>query len=237
MFKRGLENMGKNKTERTDGNRIFDFWLDYDTEADVIFLDSIDNVPIEWVHPLFYDKAKHLIACGRPTGNECPICEYLDTLPKDAKDKPYARDVAFFSIIDLRSFKKEDGTVVEATKKVLQANKKTVEQITREMKSEGVEELRGSLWSISRGKDSMPKPAAVGDRYRFRRHPDLDKVLESYGKTEEFLLPFSAEEIMSLVVYDPEKANELFQGWLSANGKSAAPAQKSSSFKDVKLNF
>ena len=233
MFKRGLDSMPKPTSRANTDGFILDFWLGYEEEAEIVFLDSIDNVPTELVHPLFFDKRQHLVACARGAGDDCPLCDYCDTLPKGDRNSPYPRGMAFFTILDLRPYVKDDGTEVLITKKLLKANQRTMEAFQREMESDGVDELRGSLWKFSRGKDTKPKPAAIGDRYRYNRKANLDKIVEQFD--EALIEPFTTQELQEVVIYDMEKGMELLEQYKAATGV-AAP-KKTGGFSGVKLNL
>lgn len=234
MFKRGLADVGKSSGKSNNQNRTFDFWLEYGTYADIIFLDSYENVPFDVVHPLFFDNNQHLISCGRADGDDCPVCQYVESFPKGTKDLPYARDMAFFTIIDLRPYTKDDGTEIPVTKKLLKASKNTCKLIRREMEMSGIEELYGTLWKVGRGEEAMPKPAAVGDMYRYSRKADLDKLVEQVGD-DAILEPFSIEALNEIVIRDAEKIQETFGRYLELKGGSAP--KKASGFSGTKLNI
>lgn len=233
MFKRGLADVGKSSGKSTNQNRTFDFWLEYNSHADIIFLDSYENVPFDVVHPLFFDNNQHLISCARADGDDCPICEYVESFPKNTKDLPYARDMAFFTILDLRVYTKEDGTEIPVTKKLLKASKNTCKLIRREMEMAGIEELRGTLWRVGRGEEAMPKPAAVGDAYRYNRKADLDKLVEQFD--ESIIEPLSIEALNEIVIRDAEKIRETFARYMEVKGGSAP--KKASGFSGAKLNI
>jgi len=233
MFKRGLADVGKS-LPKSASNRTFDFWLNYEEMADIIFLDSYENVPFDVVHPLFFDKTQHLVACGKAAGDDCPICDYLDSLPKDATDKPYRREMAFFSVLDLRPYEKEDGTVIPVTKKLLKASKQTVGSIQQEMNMSSIEELYGTLWKVGRGKNAMPKPAAVGNSFRYLRSADLDRLVEQTGD-ESLVMPVAIEELDKMIIRDPETAMQTFQSFLESKGESQA--RKATGFSATKLNI
>ena len=232
MFKRGLDSMGKGGQRADNSNRVFDFWLDYESRAEIVFLDSFENAPYDTVHPLFFDKMQHLVGCERSRGGSCMICEFIESLPKGTKDVPYARDMAFFSVLDLRPYEKEDGTVIPATKKLLKATKATCKLIKREMEEAGIEDLYGTLWRVSRGEDAMPKPAAVGDRYRYEKKANLQQIIEDMGD-ENIVKPFDLEVLNEMVIRDPEKIAEVFQGWQAT--KTFSAEKKSTGFAGAKL--
>jgi len=233
MFKRGLDSMPVSAPRANSDGMIFDFYLKYEQKAQIIFLDEIDSVPSEMVHPLFFDRQQHLIACQQSSGHDCFLCDFVDSLPRGETNRPYARPMAFFSIIDLTPYEKKDGTVIPATKKLLKANKGTVEMIRREMDDEGSESLFGSLWAVSRGKEKSPKPAAVGDKYSYKKKVDMDALLEQLGGDANLIQPFTVEELNELVIYDMDKAAEVFAAYKESAGFEAKPT----GFKGAKLSL
>lgn len=236
MFKRGLDGMkGTPKTQRNSDN-VFDFWLDYNERADLIFLDSLENAPFEVVHPVFYDKKQHLVLCNKAGGNECLFCDYFDTL-SDRKGIPYAREMAFLTVLDLRPYEKDDGTVIPVTKKLFKANKRVVDQLRREMDDAGADDLYGSLWRISRGPDAMPKPAAVGDKFRYERKTDLEALLEKHNLDESMLAPLDAKVLYSMLVTEPEAIRQVFDRWLQlSNPGQTGGSRKETGFSGARLN-
>lgn len=248
MFKKGFSNLPTVKKTSTDSPMILDFWLNYDEVAPVIFLDQVEFAPVELVHPMFFNRRQHLVACMKELPDGCPLCQYVDSFPRGTKELPYARPMGFLTILDLREYTKDDGEVVPVTKKLLKASKKTIELIQREMEMSGVDELAGTLWKIGRGKEAMPKPPAVGDMFRYDRKPDLEKLLESSGMGEELLQPFTPEQLAEVVIYDAEKALALLEEFKASKGggRSQAPqapqggqsaAPGATGFKAAKLTF
>lgn len=236
MFKRGLDGMKSTpKTPRTSDN-VFDFWLDYQERAEVIFLDSLESAPYELVHPVFYNKTQHLVLCNKGSGEECVFCDYFDTLT-DRKNIPYAREMAFLSVLDLRPYEKQDGTIVPVTKKLFKANKRVVDQIRREMDDAGVDDLHATSWRISRGPEAQPKPAAVGDKFRCEGRIDLDTIREKFDLDEEMLSPFDPKHLYSMLITDPDKISEVFSEWLALVKPSAQGGRKEGGFSGAKLNI
>lgn len=237
MFKRGLDSIPKPVKSTSGDRRVLDFYLGYGERAQIIFLDEVETVPSDVVHPLFFDKRQHLITCPRGSGKDCFICEYVDSLGKQ-KNLPYARPMTFFTVLDLRPFEKEDGTIVPVTKKLLKGNSKTVEMIKRECEEMGVDKLFGSLWSVSRGKDAHPKPAAVGDMYRYQKMADTDDLLEQLGGDADLFKPFTVEELSSVVIMDEDEAREVFGRYLESLGGSTEQRNSGGGgFKGTKLNI
>lgn len=237
MFKRGLDGMGSKRTGGQDQNRLFDFFLPFDSMAEIVFLDSFENVPYDVVHPLFFNKTQHLIACARRDGQDCPVCDYVESFPKGTRDLPYARDMAFFSVLDLRPYEKDDGTVIPVTRKLLKASANTCKLIKREMEMSGIEELHSTLWKVSRGPSAMPKPAAVGDMYRYSRSIDLEKLAEQTGDAS-IMQPIPVEELSELLIRDTDKAAVVLSQYLEAtNGPKADPPRKATGFAGTKLNI
>jgi len=235
MFKRGLDSIPKPVKSTSGDRRVFDFYLGYNERAQIIFLDEVDTVPSDVVHPLFFDSRQHLITCPRSAGKDCFICEQLDQLGKQP-NLPYARSMTFFSVLDLRPYEKDDGTVIPVTKKLLKGNSRTVEMIKRECEEMGVDSLFGSLWSVSRGKDAKPKPAAVGDMYRYQKMADTDALLEQLGGDVDLLKPFTVEELSSVVIMDEDEARDVFGRFMQSRG-GASETKASTGFKGAKLNL
>lgn len=225
MFKRGLET--KIDAPRGNGSGsdfLFSFFLDYDKSAEVIFLDEREMVPSDMVHglypivnpdPVFNGKMQAYIPCTKNEG-DCDLCDLCDLLGRDDKNRPYARQLMFFSVLDITPYTKKNGEVVPYSKKILVTTQKASTNLYgRELKEMGVSGLRGVKMRISRGPNATPKPAAVGDKCRYLSTLTEAELLDQYGDAAK---PFELETLGKLVIYDKKLAHELIQQYKTSRG-------------------
>jgi hypothetical protein len=224
MFKRGLDT--KIEAPRSQGSGsdfLFSFFLDYDKSAEVIFLDEKEMVPSELVHglypinnpdPVFNDRMQAYIPCTKNEG-DCELCDICAVLGKD-NNQPYARQLMFFSVLDLTPYERKNGEVIKYSKKILITTAKASSNLYgRELKEMGVSGLRGVKMRLSRGPKATPKPAAVGDKCRYLSTFTEAELLDLYGEAAK---PFELETLGKLVIYDKKLASELIQQYKVSRG-------------------
>ena len=225
MFKRGLET--KIEAPRGQGSGsdfLFSFFLNYDSSAEVIFLDEREMVPSDMVHglypimnpdPVFNGMMQAYVPCTKSEG-DCDLCDLCDYFGRDDKNRPYARQLMFFSVLDITPYTKKDGTIIPYSKKILITTQKASSGLYgRELKESKVDGLRGVKMRLSRGLQATPKPAAVGDKCRYLSTLTEAELIDQYGDAAK---PFELETLGKFVIYDKKLAYEVIQQYKATRG-------------------
>lgn len=202
-FTRGdLGNIPK-ESHKTDFAPL-NFSLKYEETAKVIFVSGA-NACVAKVHELWgLEKGPVRIRCYLPMGQDCPFCQ----LAAERQDKGLRVHTFYlFTVLDLREYQKEDGSIVKFSRKLMLAKESTVRAhlapVYSLIKDEYEKELEGAMLRISRGPKGNPSPASVGSSFHYLKHEDLSK----YGNPSEF----SEEEIENLFVTDEEKIEQYLE--------------------------
>lgn len=190
----------KPEPRESRGNRVFDFSLKYGETAKIVFLTNGSDVTNIRLHRVWGLRDMVLrVPCLVPAGKSCPICE----VQKRSQNKRLKADPTyFFSVIDTRPYKRDDGTEVPLTKKVYPASSFVLDKIIlpkhKLLKEEYETDFRGCLFRASRSEESKGmKPPGTGDILDFIRQVDLNS-----DEFKEMNQPFSHDELLSMLITD-----------------------------------
>lgn len=201
-------------------SNAFDFYLDYEGAADVVFLD--DNPPIRYIHEFRTGAPKGSKKPGRIKflcleNDDCPGCQvdlqgrkpslvglftileltHLPTVKKPAWDNDKHWEPVYD---DVEEIKTKDGTVLKNPVRLLIAKRSTLEILTRQYdRRDG---LVGNHYHVERSSDS--KSPKVGDIWEFEEKydPDFVALLSPDAKPlnyEELDIERSADEARRLL--------------------------------------
>ena len=168
-FKKGEEGFVEKKkldkaAELRKEKNVPRFWLKKGERAKVIFLD--DEGFYCYVHQLNINGSwNNYITCPAET-RPCPIC--------DSGDR--ATFCAHYSVIDLRSYTKQDGTKVKYSKKILPAKSSAIHRLYDLKKKHG--SLVGMLVEV----------------IRYENDPNCGGTFEVLGKVKDFEKKFKKED-------------------------------------------
>lgn len=168
-FKKGEEGLKEKKkldkvAELKKEKNVPRFWLKKNEKAKIIFLD--DDGFYCYVHQLNINGSwNNFVTCPAET-RPCPICESGER----------ATFCAHYSIIDLRSYTKNDGTKVKYSKKILPAKSSAIHRLYDLKKKHG--SLVGMLIEVT----------------RYENDPNCGGTFEVIGKVKDFAKKFKKED-------------------------------------------
>ena len=168
-FKKGIEGLNEKKkldkvAELRKEKNVPRFWLKKNERAKIIFLD--DEGFYCYVHQLNINgRWDNFVTCPGET-RPCPICE--------SGDRPTF--CAHYSVIDLRSYTKQDGTQVKYSKKILPAKSSAIHRLYDLKKKHG--SLVGMLVEV----------------IRYENDPNCGGTFEVLGKVKGFEKKFSKDD-------------------------------------------
>jgi hypothetical protein len=212
-----LDNYKPEPRNTFDSSKIFNFSLKYGESAKVVFLNDGGDVTNIRIHRIWGVREHTVnVPCSAPAGKTCPICEvHKRTGNKKLKAEVYY----YFSILDLRPYKRQDGTEVPMTRKVFPASPYVLEKVILPkralLREEYETDFRGCLFRVSRGEETKGmKPPSTGDTMDFLKRVDLESA-----EYKEHNKPFTPDELLSLLVVDEAEIAQI------AADLEAAPAQ------------
>lgn len=185
---------------REESGKAFRFFLRGKNEsADLIFVDGEVNKkgfltpPRVYEHMVNFGGKWHNLICPEQTdpqaGGKCPICE--------GKDRPSL--VSFFTVIDLRPYKRNNGDVIPFTRKLYVAKPTTFEVLNKyAVALDG--SLVGQRFTVSRTSD---KAAAVGDVFiPTKKLTDLEAVRKQFTVAVKYSEK-GAEKTKTVCLFEP----------------------------------
>ncbi len=184
-FKKGEEGIKEKQRqdairEERQSKQAFRFWLKEGASARILFLD--DDAFFCYVHQFKHDGSWNNYATCVKDIKPCPICE------TDSKLKPVF--VGHYTILDLTSYTKKDGTTVKYSKKILPAKGSAIMRLNDLKKKYG--SLKGLVFEVKRYTTKDPNCGSTFD-YEGKISKQELKNLEVKKKD---LMPFNFEEIL-----------------------------------------
>lgn len=210
---RGKEEAQRAK-ERRENQGPLRFWLNYDSSANVILLDT------PWF--FFYE---HNLSIGGKYHNYYTCVRDIEPCPLDKADRDPSYSLAFTGI-DCTKFTTKDGVTKQYQKRLFVLRGKALEVMTRRMEKLG--ELKGMIFEFARGSKktecstgeditfSGKKVTAEQLRKMFAVAKPEGTKLEDWVKPIDYvtiLKPKSVEELRALVgATPPVGASDEFSG-------------------------
>jgi hypothetical protein len=223
---------------RASAGKMFRFFLKAKEEATLTFVDGELSPEGFLIPPRFYE---HMIQVGDKwetfvcpertnpeAGDKCPICA--------RGDNPSL--ISLFTVVDHRSFKRKDNSVVPFSKKLLAVKPQVMEILAKQALKRGG--LSGCTYEVSR---VGPQASAVGDMWEFVSKDDQEKLVAKFtmeqtdesGKKANVSL-FAPADYEKEIVYFT--GSELLQKGLGkAGGSGYAPGGSSGSGSAYKDNL
>lgn len=184
------EKQKKNAAQGGDP-RNFRFYMKYDTEANVVFLDDLLFPIVE--HQLKDAKGYTIFeTCIEELEGECPLC-----------DSGMRSFLGFASTVIHIDPVKKDGTKLSPTKKLIVIKQGAAKNWLRRQKEAGY--LKGKVFKLYRSSDS--KSPTTGSDIDFKKEADWEKVKKLAPEgvdPNEWLKPYDYKEM-----FKPKSAQEL----------------------------